>query len=173
MFHWYVVILIIPGTFVAMKPFTQISSPETTTISNNVYRKGTVIKLSFWSHDLFPQDFHFWATAQVELNQSESQTIEDLVDYVRKFVEFYETKILRKVTRNALKWTTLCIQSDRVFRLGLWVGHWISVVLLIIFLASLWCFSCWKKNGLNATKESGVYKIITDHWYEIKSFLVS
>ena len=77
-----------------------------------VISRGTPITWPAHSPDLNPLDFYFWGEAQQEVYREQPESIESLVQCVKRFAETREASTIERVAENVLKRAKMCLEAN-------------------------------------------------------------
>ena len=77
-----------------------------------VISQGSPITWSAHSPDLNPLDLHFWGEAQQDMCREEPESIESLVQCVKRFAETYEASAIERGAENVLKRANMCLEAN-------------------------------------------------------------
>ena len=72
------------------------------------------LKITWPAHspDLNPLDFHFWGEAQQEVYREQQESIESLIQCVKRFAETYEASAIERGAENVLKRANMCLEAN-------------------------------------------------------------
>lgn len=74
--------------------------------------RNRYIILPAHSPDLNPLDFRFWAAARNEVYRKKPESIDSLIQCVRRIAESYDEDTIRRVSHNVLKRAGLCLHAN-------------------------------------------------------------
>ena len=77
-----------------------------------VISQGSPITWSAHSPDLNPLDFHCWGEAQLDMCREEPESIESLVQCVKRFAETYEASAIERGAKNVLKRAKMYLEAN-------------------------------------------------------------